>query len=250
MQKKVLFCLLFLLSGLMTFAQRDDDFEVGKTDSKNVLQIGPKFGVTFTSMGQPDETPLYDGSGVAFSGGIALRTRFNTATENSDSGTGFLGAGLELKYKMNTVKTIGTDESGKENADLSVGYFEAPLFVQIYPFYKTRAMNTFYIEAGPNFAGTISRQPKSLIVDNLSGEYSSVTYHIDDDKSTLKGMDVRVMAGIGYDFPIKNSSSETTSLIGINARYYMGTSNLAGNFNSKMNTLELSLSWMFNIGKF
>ena len=250
MQKRSFILSVVLLSGLTAFAQRDDGFEVGRIDSKNLLQIGPKFGATITSMGQPDEVSLYDGSGIAFSGGIAFRARFNTATENSDSGTGLLGAGLELKYKMNTVKTIATDESGKENADLSIGYFEVPLFVQIYPFYKTKAMNTFYIEAGPDFAGIISRKPKSLTVDNLPGEYSSVTYHIDDDKSTLKGMDVRVMAGIGYDFPIKNSSNKTASLIGINARYYMGTSNLAGNFNSKMNTLELSLSWMFNISKF
>ena len=57
------------------------------------------------------------------------------------------------------------------------------------------------------------------------------------------------MAGIGYDFAIKNEKHEATNLIGINARYYMGTSKLAGNFNSKMNTLEFSISWMFNIGK-
>ena len=62
-------------------------------------------------------------------------------------------------------------------------------------------------------------------------------------------LDGGVMAGIGYDFAIRNDKGEATSLIGINARYYLGTSKLAENFNCKMNTLEISLSWMFNIGK-
>ena len=132
---------------------------------------------------------------------------------------------------------------------MSVGYFEVPVYVQVYPFYRSDAMNTFYIEAGPDFAGTITRKPKSLTVGNLSGGYNSVTYNIDNNGSKLKGMDVRIMAGIGYDFAIRNEKHEVTNLIGINARYYIGTNKLAENFNSKMNTLEFSVSWMINIGK-
>lgn len=249
MQKKVVFCLSFLLFGSVAFAQRDDQLEIGSPENKHVLQIGPKIGVTSTSMGQPAESRLYDGNGIGFSGGIVFRARFNNATTNSDPGTGILGIGIEAKYKQNVVKTIGTNESGKANSNLSIDYVEVPVFLQVYPFYKMRSMNPFYIEAGPDFAGVVGRKPKSLTVDNLPGEYGSVTYHINDEYSTLKGMDIRVMAGIGYDFAFKNSNYETTSLIGLNARYYMGTSNLAGNFNSKMNTFEVSLSWIFNVGK-
>lgn len=221
----------------------------GLAQKKHSFYVGLKGGVDLTTMTQPNECDLYDGAGLGFSGGIVGKARFGQATPNAPAGTGLLGAGLELKYKQNKVKTIGTDESGKANADLTVGYFEVPVYVQVYPFYRSDAMNTFYIEAGPDFAGTMSRSPKSLTVDNLVGEYNSVTYNIDSGNSKLKGMDVRIMAGVGYDFAIKNEKHETTNLIGINARYYMGTSKLAENFNSKMSTLEISLSWMFSIGK-
>lgn len=221
----------------------------GLAQKKHAFYLGLKGGLDFTSMTQPDECELYDGVGMGFSGGAVAKARFGQATPNAPAGTGLLGAGLELKYKTNAVKTIGTDEDGKNNADLSVSYFEVPVYVQLYPFYKSDAMNTFYIEAGPDIAGTMGRSPKSLMVIDPSEDYGSVTYNLDNNESKLKGMDIRVMAGIGYDFAIKNDKGEASNLIGINARYYMGNSKLAGNFNSKMNTFEISVSWMFNIGK-
>lgn len=216
---------------------------------KHSFYIGLKGGVDMTTMTQPDECDLYDGFGLGFSGGLVGKARLGQATPNAPAGTGVLGVGIELKYKQNKVKTIGTDDEGKTNADFSVDYFEVPVYVQLYPFYKSDAMNTFYIEAGPDFAGTLGRSPKTLTVDDLTGEFSSVIYNIDNNGSKLKGMDVRIMAGLGYDFAIKNEKHETTNLIGINARYYMGTSELAENFKCKMNTFEISLSWMFNIGR-
>lgn len=256
MKKNIIFLFALMLC-VSTNAQRNvqpnkvggRSAKPGLAQKKHSFYLGIKGGLDMSTMTQPDECDLYDGSGMAYSGGIVGKVRFGKATPNAPAGTGLLGVGLELKYKQNTVKTIGTDENGKTNADLSVGYFEIPVFVQIYPFYKSDAMNTFYIEGGPDFAGTMSRKPKTLTVDNLYGNYSSVTYNIDSDGSKLKGMDVRIMAGVGYDFAIKNANHEISSLIGINARYYLGMSTLAGNFNSKMSTLEVSLSWMFNIGK-
>ena len=217
-------------------------------EKKHAFYLGLKAGLTISSMTQPSECDLYDKAGMGFSGGVAGRVRFGKATPNSPAGTGLLGAGIELKYKQNTVKTIGTDESGKQNANLSMGYFEVPVFVQIYPFYKSEAMNSLYLEVGPDFAGTLSRSPKSLTVGNLTGDFSEVTYNIDSNGSKLKGMDLRVMAGIGYDFALRNEKGEAKNLIGINARYYLGTSELAKNFKSKMSSFEISLSWMFNIG--
>lgn len=255
--KKTIVLILASMLCTASFAQRSVQPQRGGGRSarpelaqkKHSFFLGFRGGLDFTSMTQPDECDLYDGAGVGYSGGIVTKVRFNQATPNAPAGTGLLGAGLEVKYKLNAVKTIATDEAGQENAELSIGYLEVPVFLQIYPFYKSDAMNTFYIELGPDFAGTISRKPESLTVSNLTGEYSSVTYHIDDEVSKLKGMDVRLMAGLGYDFAIKNDKHETTNLIGLNARYYLGTSKLAGNFNSTMSTLEVSLSWMFNIGK-
>lgn len=242
--KKILFFIVALSLTVPGFAQSDDgEEEFIPTKEKSIaFFLGPKIGGTMTSMTQPNEGKLYDGSGFGFSGGIVLKARFGKASENSVGGTGYFGAGLELKYKLNSVKTLGTDEGGKENAKLSLGYFEAPVFVHIYPFAKSPSVNPLYVEFGAAFAGTLSRSPKSLTLINPSDEYSQVTYNIDANGSKLKGMDVRPFAGLGYTLP--NTSLD------INARYYIGTSELAKNFPCKMSTLEVSLAWLFNIGKF
>ncbi len=242
--KKLLFFVAALSISVPGFAQSDDgeDEFILTKEKSNAFFIGLKAGGTMTSMTQPDEGKLYDASDFGFSGGLVLKARFGKASENSVGGTGYFGAGLELKYKLNSVKTIGTDESGKENAKLSVGYFEAPVYVQIHPLAKSPSLNSLYIELGAAFAGTISRSPKSLTLYNPSADYSQVTYNLDANGSKLKGMDVRPLAGIGYTIP--------NTGLDINARYYIGTSELAGNFPCKMNTLEVSLAWLFNIGKF
>ena len=242
--KKILFFIAALSLTVPGFAQSDDgedDFIPTKTKS-NAFFIGPKIGGTVTSMTQPDEGKLYDGSDFGFSGGLAFQARFGKASENSVGGTGYFGAGLELKYKLNSVKTYGTDESGKENAKMSIGYFEVPIFVHVYPIATSPSLNSLYVEFGASVAGTLSRSPKSLTLNNPSADYSQVTYNLDANGSKLKGMDVRPFAGVGYTIP--NTSLD------INARYYIGTSELAGNFPCKMNTLEVSLAWLFNIGKF
>ena len=238
--KKLLLLFLASLPFASLFAQGNDIMI--ETDDQHAFFIGLKGGIDFTTMSQPKECDLYDGVGLGFSGGVVAKARFSRSTETAPAGTGALGVGLELKYKINTVKTIGTDDKDKENANLSVSYFEVPVYLQFYPFYKSDAMKNFYFEVGPDFAGTMSRSPKTLTVKDLSGEFNYVKYHLDDEESTLKGLDVRLMAGLGYEFPVGKN------LVGLNARYYMGTSKLAGNFDSKMNTFELSFSWLFNIG--
>ena len=242
--KKLSFTLMALLFVMPTFAQSDDGEEIGNVvkAKNNAFFLGPKAGVTMTTMTQPDEGKLFDKSDIGFSAGLALKTRFGKDTTNSEGCTGFVGLGLELKYMQNKAKTIATDENGNQNASLSVSYFEAPVYVQFYPMAKSNAMNNLYIEVGAAFVGTLSRSPKTLTVYEPSADYSQVTYKLDADGSKLKGMDVRPMAGIGYTIPGTG--------LDINARYYLGMSKMAENFKSKMNTLEVSLSWMFNIAKF
>lgn len=247
--KKLLSLLLLVLVGTSAHAQVKQPGTINEVPKNHMFFAGVKAGVNFSTMTQPEECNLYDGMGVGFHGGVAFKARFNRATSHSPAGTGLLGAGFEAKYKLNSVKTIATDESGKENANMALSYFDVPVFVHIYPFYKTTSMNNFYIEVGPDFAFMMGRKPKSLTVNNLPGDYRAVTYNLDKNGSTLKGTDIRLMAGLGYDFAITNEKFEATSLIGINARYYVGMNKLAGNFNSKMSTLEISLSWLFNIGK-
>lgn len=243
--KKILFLFAALLIVAPVMAQSDDgEDEVvpWKKEKKHAFFLGPKVGGTFTTMSDPNEAELYDGMGISFSGGLAMKLRFGKPSEHSAGGTGYIGVGLELKYKQNAVNTLGVDENGEENAKFSVGYFEVPVYLQVYPFAKFSAMNSLYVELGASFAGTMSRSPKSLTVAGSSAEYSSVTYNLDTEGSKLKGYDVRPLVGLGYTIP--------NTGLDINVRYYIGTSDLAGNFPCKMNTFEVSLSWMFNVCKF
>lgn len=226
--KKIIIMLLAAVCLIPAAAQRNTQSKAQVVFSKdNVLFLGPKLGATFTSMGQPNEVDLYDGSGFGFSAGAALKARFGKSSRRGGAaGTGLLGLGLEAKYKQNKVKTIGSDP-------LSIGYLEIPVSAQVYPFYKSTLMNTFYLEAGPSFALTMSKSPDVLTVAS-----ANIAYHTGD----FKGGDLRLMLGLGYTIP-------DTSL-DVNARYYLGTSDLAANFNCKMNTLEVSFAWLFQIGKF
>lgn len=242
--KKLSLTLMALLSAMPMFAQSDDGEEIGNVvkAKDNAFFLGPKVGVTMSTMTQPDEGKLFDKSDIGFSAGMAFKARFGKATSNSEGGTGYVGLGLELMYTQNKAKTIATDEKGNENASLSMSYFEAPVSVQFYPLAKSNAMNHLYVELGVAFVGTLSRSPKTLTVEEPSADYSQVTYKLDADGSKLKGLDVRPMVGLGYTIPGTG--------LEVNARYYLGMSKMAENFKSKMNTLEVSLSWMFNIAKF
>lgn len=242
--KNFLICLSALFLTAPVFAQSDegDDEELVFIERSNAFFIGPKVGGTLSTMSDPDECDLYDGSGISFSGGIALKARFGKATSNSTGGTGYLGVGLELKYSQKSVKTIGVDEDGKENAKLNTSWFEVPVYLQVYPFAKISSVNTLYVELGASIAGTLSRSPETLTVTNPNDTYASVVYHLDDGDSQLSGMDIRPLVGIGYTIPGTG--------LDINARYYLGMSELAENFACKINNFELSLAWMFNIGKF
>ena len=230
MKKKLLICAA-MLCGFTAYAQSDfgeEEAGVGVPKAKKfAFFIGPKVGVTFTTMTDPKQGALYDSFGIGYSGGVAVQGRFGNSSPQSPGGTGIFGAGLELKYKLNSVKTLGVDEKGKESAKLNLSYFEVPLYVHIYPAYKSKALNGLYLEAGVSVAGTMSAKPESIIANEV--------YYKTGD---LKGFDVRPLVGLGF----------TTSCgFDVNARYYIGTSDLAKNMASKQNSFELSLSWMFKL---
>lgn len=223
------------------YAQIDDEMIIVKP-KKSVFQLGLKVGGNLSSMSNPDECDLFESSGTGFSGSIAMGMRFGCASENSKPGTGLLGIGLDLGYRNSISKTYAVDEKGKENANLSLSYLDIPVAIQLYPCYKISSVNTLRIEAGVSFSTLLNSKPESLTMNNLSGEYSSVTYNVGKDGSKLKGGDMRPFAGIGYTIP--------KSGLGLNVRYYIGTSKLAENFSSKVSSLDFSISWMFNAAKF
>ena len=232
--------ILFLFAALLftgTVVAQDDLFggsddnsaQVIKTQTKqrkHKLSIGPRVGGTMTMMKDPDNFAVEDGAGFGFTGGIAVRARFGKQFESSDPGTGAWGVAIELKYKQNVAKTTFGD-------DLKLSYFEIPILVQWYPFYKKSAMNPLYIEAGVAPAICMTADPDEL----RFGTATSTTVIKTGD---LKANDFRPVVGLGYAFPFG---------LDINARYYFGTSEMAKNFNAKINSVEFSLAWMFDIAK-
>ena len=84
----------------------------------------------------------------------------------------------------------------------------------------------------------LSSSPEELSFSPDNGVYNQVKYATGD----LKASDFRIPIGIGYTIPKTG--------LDINLRYYIGTSKLAENFSSKMNSLELSLAWLFKAGGF
>lgn len=242
--KKILFPILALFLAMPMVAQtvEYDEQPVVFNSKKNAFFLGPKIGGVITSMSQPNEGNLSDGSGFGLSAGMAMKMRFGRANENSVAGTGFWGLGLELKYKQNKVKTLAENSNGDSNANFAINYFEIPLYFHLYPFAKSRAMNSLYIELGASFAFSLGSNTDYLTLQNPSQEYSSVTYNFNSDKGKLKGNDIRPLVGLGYTIP--------NTGLDINARYYIGTSELAGNFPCKMNSFEISFAWMFKAFKF
>lgn len=246
--KKLVFLLVALFSATPIFAQSDDDEnsryvpgqsnddgELGYIDGfekekANAFFLGPKIGGTMNMMSQPDFGQIYDTSGYGFGGGVAMKARFGKATENSPGGSGYWGVALELKYALHSPKTLAADEKGKANASLAINHFEIPVLVQFYPLAKTKAMSSLYVEAGLALDIPMGVNPEYLITP----EHSIKT-------GDLKPFDCRPTIGLGYTFK---------KGFDINARYYVGVSELAKNFSSKVSTMEISFAWMFKCGKF
>lgn len=57
----------------------------------------------------------------------------------------------------------------------------------------------------------------------------------------IKGFDIKATVGLGYRF---NKTSANDGLY-LNARYYIGTSELAGNFPGKTSNFEFTIGYLF-----
>lgn len=245
MTKKSMFILSFLALAMTASAQidkGDDGFGQGTTTQNAVKKEGKKLtiqgkhynyefsvglraGVGVSTMSESEDLKIYDGSGVGFGGGVAANVRFGSKDSRGRylDGQGLFGVGLELNYKSHAVKTLAGE-------DLKLGYFEVPVMFQFYPMYNSKQLKNLYIEVGPTLAGSLSASPDVL-------SYENVTYKTGD----LKGFDVKATLGLGYRVS-KNSANDGFY---VNARYYYGTSKLAGNFPGRVSSAEISVGYLF-----
>lgn len=188
------------------------------------LSLGPRFGAGVVSMSEGDGLSIADGGGTGFGGGLAANIRFGSRDSRGREldGQGLIGVALELNYSSMSVKTKADD--------LSMGCIQVPVLLQVYPCYNTKQLKNLYIEAGPTFTGVMSASPKSMTIDNT-------TYYTGE----IKAMDVKATIGVGYRF---NKTSANDGFY-VNARYYLGTSDLAGNLPAKTSSAEISIGYLF-----
>lgn len=196
------------------YAEGEDETGMG-TDRPFTIAVGPKVGLPFTTMSKPSDIDFGTKLGTGFCGGIAANFHFGRRTPISLGGTGLFGLQVEALYASRAV--------GTESETIQFNMLEIPILAQLY------VTPNICIEAGPTFVAAMGASPENVYVDNqfvATGE--------------MKANDVMFTLGAGYKHP---------NGLFANARYNIGTSDVAGNFDSKMSTISLSIGWLFTVVK-
>lgn len=183
---------------------------------KNVVSVGVKGGVNFSTMTKFKDVDLGQKSGIGFEGGLVVAAHFGKLTSGSPAGTGKFGVQIEPSYVQHTI--------GLDKDDLKLSFFEIPV---LFKYYLTPNWN---IELGPSICGTLSSKPETIESENTriaTGE--------------IKGFDVKAVAGISY---------ETKMGLFASLRYSYGFSELAKNFPCKVSAASLTVGYKFNVFKF
>ena len=228
---KKLFLLMIAIGVLTTAsAQQEPKAKNGKKSSivikdvrKSVVKLGVKAGVNFASMSSYDKLDLGLKSGVSFQAGALLSARFGKKTKASDPGTGSFGAQVELLYVQNSIKNDYADA-------IKLNYFAAPILGKWY------FLPNFNVEAGVCIAAMLSSSPDMIEVTQTG--LATAKFPV----GNFKGFDFRPTVGLAYT--VGNTG------LGVSARYYFGTSDLAKDFPCKVNSIEASVSYSFDLFKF
>lgn len=190
---------------------------------KSVVKLGVKAGVNFASMSSYDKVDLGLKSGTSFQAGALLSARFGKRTKASDPGTGSFGAQVEFLYMQNSIKNDYADA-------IKLNYFAAPILGKWY------FLPDFNVEAGICIATMLSSSPDMIEVTRDGLSIAKIP------TGKFKGFDFRPTVGLAYT--VGNTG------LGLGARYYFGTSDLAKDFPCKVNTIEASVSYSFDLFKF
>lgn len=214
-----LFLLLAVFSSSKIVGQEDADSNkngVAATieGASSKISIGPTIGLNITNLsGNPENLDLNAASGAGVRLGLASNFHFGRLTDSSDGGTGKYGMQLEAVYSQQKADT--------DLGNVNLSYLDVPILAQ-YNFPKGN--NFFVIEAGPTFSLLLSSSP-----DKIGNANAAI--HIGE----LKGSDLKLTFGLGF---------KSKKGFFANARYYLGTSKLAGNFPVKTNIASVSLGWL------
>lgn len=210
MRKFLLIALLAALCCNGVLAQDDDNY-----DRPNRIAIGPKAGVGLAMGSHSAAQNLDFKMGLAYQAGAAFNAHFGRRYSSSDGGTGWFAIEIEAMYSGRGIK-LGSDK-------INMSCIEVPVLAQLY------VIPTFAVEAGATMVKVLRTSPAQIISDG-------VTYNVGD----IKGSDVMATLGLCY---------KTPTGIMVDARYNLGLSPLAGNFDTKVSTFMVSFAYLFNIVK-
>lgn len=226
MSKKLFFLAFALLTCNALFSQ--DPFNLDDSNNRDKpfrIAAGVKVGGGLATATDPTviTTAYPAGYTIDFKNGLALQAgavgniHFGRREKDiSPGGTGWTGLQAEVLYGY---RSIGT-----ENGSLGMHCIEIPVLFQVYP------ITALAIEAGATFVSVLKCSPESLQFNGFSlntGQF-------------VGSNDIMISAGVSYKIP-------AGLMFGI--RYNLGTSSLAGNFDSKVSSLMASFAYLFTFGK-
>lgn len=222
MLKRLMLSVVALLMATWGFSQEIVPTEAQKSKMKKgaetvsmpfALAVGPKLNFNYSFA--KDVNNLGIGGNPGFGGGLAANLRMIKRPLTKSVETGLLGVQFEIMYSLRSLKT--------DTEKIKMNCYEIPLLFQWW------FAPDFSVEVGPTFTGVFSTSPEEL----ESGSAKLQTKEI-------KGRDVMFTFGVEY----RNKNGIFASL-----RYNMGNSNLAGNIQTKVSTLSLSVGFLFSIFK-
>lgn len=213
MRKHLMLILLAALCCNGLFAQEECE-----DDRPYRLAIGPKVGIGMDMGSHSNLENLDFGMGLGYQVGAAFNAHFGRRYELSCGGTGWFGLQIEAMYGSRNIK-LGAEKLG-------TSCLEVPVLAQLY------FTPSIALEVGATGVMAFSGSPNQLV-------YEGATY----GTGQIKGKDVMATAGLVYKARLNNSS------LLIDARYNMGMSPLAGNFDTKVSSVMVSLAYLFNIVK-
>lgn len=213
MRKHLMLILLAALCCNGLFAQEECE-----DDRPYRLAIGPKVGIGMGMGSHSNLENLDFGMGLGYQVGAAFNAHFGRRYELSCGGTGWFGLQIEAMYGSRNIK-LGAEKLG-------TSCLEVPVLAQLY------FTPSIALEVGATGVMVFSGSPNQLV-------YEGATY----GTGQIKGKDIMATAGLVYKARLNNSA------LLIDARYNMGMSPLAGNFDTKVSSVMVSLAYLFNIVK-
>ena len=183
------------------------------------LAIGPKIGLGLDMGSDSDLENLSFDPAIGYQVGAVFNAHFGRRYELSCGGTGWFGLQVEALYSGRNIKI--------DSENLGMSCFEVPILAQLY------FTPSFAFQAGATPVMILSTTPDKL-------QYEGATYGTGD----IKGSDVMPTLGLAYKSRINYNSA-----LLIDLRYNLGMSDLAGNFDTKVSSVKLSFTYLFNIVK-